>query len=305
MTDPAGLLPLPIPLAPPAGAPGGGPGPVFDAEGAAPRYLSPSSASTFSQCPRRWRFRYVERLPDPPGEAAVVGTLVHRVLELLCNEAPAQRTPERARLLAGAAWGELTPLAEFAGLGLDAAGVRAFKWRAWRAIEGLWKLEDPAAVAVAATEHKVEAVLAGVPFLGVVDRLDRTPEGLVVTDYKSGRPPHPNFAAPRLAQVLLYAAAVAAVTGEAPVRSRLVYLGATVISAAAEPDAVEGAVAGLAATWEALNRACAADQFPARPGPLCGWCPFAGECPEGRLEIRRRADAGRLPAGAPGLSLVA
>ena len=41
----------------------------------APVHLSPSSAAMFAQCPKRWRFRYLDRLPDPPGAAALVGTL--------------------------------------------------------------------------------------------------------------------------------------------------------------------------------------------------------------------------------------
>ena len=39
-----------------------------------PPRLSPSGAGTFEQCPRRWRHRYVDRLPDPPGEAALAGS---------------------------------------------------------------------------------------------------------------------------------------------------------------------------------------------------------------------------------------
>ena len=36
-----------------------------------PRHLSPSSASAFEQCARRWKLRYLDRLPDPPGAAAL------------------------------------------------------------------------------------------------------------------------------------------------------------------------------------------------------------------------------------------
>lgn len=63
--------------------------------------LSPSSASTFEQCPLRWRFRYIDRLPDPPGPDAVVGTFAHLVFEHLLELDPADRTPDRARTLAG------------------------------------------------------------------------------------------------------------------------------------------------------------------------------------------------------------
>ena len=137
-----------------------------------PRSFSPSSAGTWNQCPQRWRYRYIQKLPDPPGEPALLGTFAHRVLELLCAEAAADRTVERARELAGQAWPETADNPEFQALGLDDDAQRAFRWRAWTAIHGLWSLEDPAGVDVRATEQRVSADVAGVPFFGIVDRLD-------------------------------------------------------------------------------------------------------------------------------------
>ena len=66
-----------------------------DVRPAPPERLSPSGAATFDQCPRRWRFRYVERMPDPPGIDALVGTFAHRVLELLMQQVPGRRTKTR------------------------------------------------------------------------------------------------------------------------------------------------------------------------------------------------------------------
>lgn len=271
-----------------------------------PRHLSPSSASLFGQCPKRWRLRYIERLPDPPGLAALVGTLAHRVLELLMGEPAAGRSVERARQLAGEAWPELAAHDDFAYHELDAAAIKAFKWQVWRAIEGLWRLEDPKDVPVAATEQRLEAEVGGVPFLGVIDRVDHHPDGVVITDYKSGRPPAPRFEEQKLDQVLLYAAAVAATSDLRPVRARLLYLGATVIEVAADGAELERAVGRLVDTWDALQAARATDTFEARTGPLCGWCPYLDRCEEGRAELVARAARGWvLPEGAPGLRLVA
>lgn len=257
---------------------------------APPARLSPSGASTFEQCPRRWRFRYVDRLPDPPGVAAIAGSFAHRVLELLFQENPEDRTPEIARRLARETWPGIESDPDFVALELDATASREFRWRAWQAIEGLWKLEDPGAVQVRATEHDVEATLGGVPFRGIVDRLDIEPDGLVVADYKSGRAPSPRHAEGRLTQVLLYAAAVAESTGEAPVRARLLYLGQKIIDVTATEAELSAAVERLSSTWDAIGEACADDSFEPRTGPLCGWCPFADRCPEGGAEVKRRAD---------------
>jgi len=267
-----------------------------------PRRLSPSGAGTFEQCPRRWRMRYVERLPDPPGEAALAGSFAHRVLELLMQRDPHERTVEVAKAIARTEWPGVEADPDFRALGFDEAGGKHFRWKAWQAIEGLWALEDPKDVEVRATEHDVEADLGGVPFRGIVDRLDEEGDGLVVTDYKSGKAPSARFRRGRLDQVLLYAAAVEQATGEMPVHARLLYLGQRPVGIKVTREEIDGVVDKLAGTWAAINTACATDEFEPRTGPLCGWCPYVDRCPEGTKEIAKRqakkdADAAAMRGG--------
>ncbi|MEC7673033.1 MAG: PD-(D/E)XK nuclease family protein [Actinomycetota bacterium] len=254
----------------------------------APRRLSPSGAGTFEQCPRRWRLRYVERLPDPPGEAALAGSFAHRVLELLMQRDPHERTVEIAKAIARAEWPGVEADPDFRALGFDETGSKHFRWKAWQAIEGLWALEDPKAVDVRATEHDVEADLGGVPFRGIVDRLDEEGDGLVVTDYKSGKAPSARFRRGRLDQVLLYAAAVEQATGEMPVHARLLYLGQRPVGIKVTREEIDSVVDKLAGTWAAINTACDTDEFEPRTGPLCGWCPYVDRCPEGTKEVAKR-----------------
>ncbi|MEZ5168776.1 MAG: PD-(D/E)XK nuclease family protein [Acidimicrobiales bacterium] len=263
-----------------------------------PPRLSPSGAGTFEQCPRRWRHRYVDRLPDPPGEAALAGSFAHRVLELLLQRDPAERTRDEAKRLARQEWPETEAAPDYAALGYDEAQGRHFRWKAWQAIEGLWKLEDPATVDVQATEQDIEADLAGVPFRGIVDRLEVEGDGLVVTDYKSGKAPSPRFRRSRLDQVLLYAAAVEAATGEMPVRARLLYLGQRSVGIDVTRGELDTVTGKLADTWASINTACASDEFEPRTGPLCGWCPYVDRCPEGAGEVERRAQARQVEAAA-------
>lgn len=255
-----------------------------------PQRLSPSGAATFEQCPRRWRFRYVDRLPDPPGVDALVGTFAHRVLECLMQQHPSQRTKDDARRIARASWPEMSGSDDYRDLELDEDQALEFRWQAWRAIEGLWDLEDPSGVDVRATEQQVSVTLDGVPFRGVVDRVESEPDGLVISDYKSGRAPTARYAPGRLQQVLLYAAAIAEETGDRPVRARLLYLGQKVVAAGVTPVELGGAVEQLKSTWDAIGDACHTDDFSARPGPLCDYCPYAELCPEGQAERIRRSE---------------
>ncbi len=274
-------------------------------KGTRPTRLSPSGASLFRQCPRRWKFRYLDRLPDPPGVPALAGTFAHRVLEVLLGEDAPNRTPDRAKEIAREVWPEIAADPDFVALGLDADAEREFRWRGWLAVQGLWAIEDPTAVQVDSTELDIEVEIAGVPFRGIVDRIDLDDHGRVISDYKSGRAPSPRFAADRLTQVLLYAAAVHADTGAMPTRARLLYLGQKIVDIDVTVDNIAEAVGELQDTWSRLNAACDSGSFEARTGPLCGWCPFVEGCPEGSAEVQQRVNEGRMRLDAPAVDLVA
>ncbi|MEZ5228101.1 MAG: PD-(D/E)XK nuclease family protein [Acidimicrobiales bacterium] len=269
-----------------------------------PPHLSPSSAASFDGCPRRWKFKYVDGLREPSGQSAVVGTFAHLVLEHLCQLDAPERTLDRAKLIARERWPDVELMPDFADLALSDDDARAFRWQAWTAIAGLWKLEDPARVEVVATERKVEATLADVPFLGIVDRIERLDGKLVISDYKSGQAPHVRYRDEKIQQVLLYAAAVAAADGELPHRSRLLYLGQETIDIDVTESRIGEVTDQLATTWSAITTACSADTFDPKPGVLCGWCPFAAQCDEGRAELQRRHAEGILHAHAPGAALI-
>ncbi len=270
-----------------------------------PQHLSPSSASAFEGCPRRWRFKYVDRQPEPSGQAALVGSFAHRVLELLCEFPPAERTVDRAKTLAKQAWPEFETDEDYLGLELEDAEARAFRWQAWLSIAGLWDIEDPAKVDVVSTEQKILVDLGSVPFVGIVDRVDRFGGKLVVSDYKSGTLPGPRWRNDKIRQVMLYAAALRQSMGEIPDRARLLYLGQRILDVPVTERRLEDAVGSLTEVWAGIATACTEESFEPRPTVLCGWCPFVEQCPEGRAELARRMDAGSLPAHAPAAALLA
>ncbi|MFV2039959.1 MAG: RecB family exonuclease [Acidimicrobiales bacterium] len=270
-----------------------------------PKYLSPSSAGMFQQCPRKWKHRYVDQLPDPPGEPALRGTFAHRVLEVLLQEPPELRTPQRAKELARDVWPEIETSQDFVALKLTQDQARAFRLSSWQAIEGLWHIEDPATVTVEATEQDIRVTIGDVPFRGIVDRVDIETDGLIISDYKSGRAPSPRFVDDKLSQVLLYAAALTELSGIRPVKARLLYLNQHVVEVDVTADNIAEVSATLTDTWDRLQSACGAEEFASSTGPLCAWCPFVQHCPEGTAEVEQRHLAGRVREDAPALALIA
>ena len=87
--------------------------------------LSPSRAGDFISCPLLYRFRTIDRLPEPPSPDALRGTVVHKVLEDLFDLPSPERTPERAGEMLEPAWEQGEPVE---GVGVPAVwdGSRLF-----------------------------------------------------------------------------------------------------------------------------------------------------------------------------------
>ena len=116
-------------------------------------------------CPLRYRYRVVDRLPEPPSEAAVRGTLVHAVLERLFDLPQAERTIERAAELLQPAWSavcaadpEIAKLfvTETAGDAADAPSFEHWLQSARDLLGAYFSLEDPTRLQPEARELMLE-----------------------------------------------------------------------------------------------------------------------------------------------------
>ena len=154
---------------------------------------------------------------------------------------------------------------------------------------GYFQLVDPAAVDVVDRERDIHTSLDGVPFRGIVDLVDRVPEGLRITDYKTGRPPSQRFLDSRLSQVWLYAAALESV-GDDVSDVRLLYLGETgagrddrrptEIARPFDADAVAAAVDEHCDTWGRITEAAATGCFEPTPARCAAGVPTATTVPK-------------------------
>ena len=247
------------------------------------RSLSPSRAGDFLTCPLLYRFRVIDRLPEPPSPVAVRGTLVHAVLEHLFDQPAPGRTPQQAHSLLAPEWERLAAdEPELASLfGSDAERVA---WLAGAAemLDRYFTLEDPRRIEPAHRELCVEADLAsGLRLRGYIDRLDVAPGGEIrIVDYKTGTAPPEEFEARALFQMRFYALAIWRSQGQVPAMLQLMYLGnGEIIRYWPDEADLLATERKVEALWRAIERAYLQRDWRPRPGRICEWCAHQAICP--------------------------
>ena len=247
--------------------------------------LSPSRASDFRSCPLQFRFRTIDRLPEPVSPAAMRGNVVHKVLEDLFDLNAPDRTPERAQALVQQAWEQVLTVEPGAEEMFAGQADQLTEWLAScrESLARYFDLEDPRRLEPAHREEYVETLLDSRLLLrGVVDRIDVAPDGAIrVVDYKTGRSPAVGFESQALFQMRFYALVIWRTRGVVPALLRLIYLGdgemVSYVPDEADLLATERLVEAL---WEAIRTAReTGDWRPHRSG-RCTWCAFQQVCPE-------------------------
>jgi putative RecB family exonuclease len=245
--------------------------------------LSPSRAGDFMTCPLLYRFRVIDRLPEPPSYAAARGTLVHAVLERLFDRPAAERTPQAAHALVVPQWDRLVAEApELATVFGDEPGREAWTAEVTGMLDRYFTLEDPRRIEPAERELYVETTLeTGLRLRGYVDRLDVAADGAVrIVDYKTGTAPREEFEARALFQMKFYALVLWRIRGEVPRLLQLMYLGNGEILRY-QPDEADlrATERKIHALWRAIERAMQTGDWRPRPGRLCDWCAHKPICP--------------------------
>lgn len=246
--------------------------------------LSPSRAADFKQCPLLYRFRVVDRLPEPPSSAAVRGTVVHRALEQVFEVPPPRRTLDHARSLLAPALAEvLRDRPEVAELFGEAGADQAWLAEAERLVARWFTLEDPTRLEPDGCEVRVEhRVAEDLVLRGIVDRIDVAPDGRIrIVDYKTGRAPSEAFEARALFQMKFYALLLWRTRGRVPTRVQLVYVGGAGQTLPMDVDeqqlaAFERTVVQL---WQAIRAAALGGDWRPSPSRMCDWCGHQALCP--------------------------
>ena len=246
---------------------------------------TPSKLASFEDCPRRYRYAYVDR-PTPPKDVHwahnSLGASVHTALRNWYGLPAKRRRPEEmARLL------RVTWVSEGYR---DEAQERAVFTIALGWLERYAQELDPLVEPVG-FERTVGAKTAILALSGRADRIDRRGDELVIVDYKTGRFGVTQDDARGSAALALYAFAASQVFRRSCHRVELHHLPTGKVAAHEHTDATlaraveraEATARDIQAGERALDDGAEPDTaFPTRPGTLCSYCDFRKICPDGQ-----------------------
>ena len=249
-------------------------------------YVSWSAISTFRQCPLKYKFRYVDGLPEESVSSALIfGSGIHSAIEqhfqaILSGEE--QPDVERLMFAYRSAWLPHEPDAISFGSTETRASLDALASKMLTAF-----LNSPAASVqgrVLGVEEEIRGMLVeGVPDLfGRVDLLTEDSDSLVVTDIKTSRGKWSQEQVEDSGeQLLLYSHLASEISPEKKIATRFLVLTKTkepVIEEhvrEVEPAAVKRTLAGVERVWRAIE---AGVFYPAPSVVSCSSCGYRAAC---------------------------
>jgi len=266
------------------------------------RTVSPARLETWTDCPRRYRWQYVEEPPVPRRGAwahTSLGAAVHAALAGWWRLPEGQRSPGAVAATVSTYWSS-------AGF---ADGAMSQRWLA--------RAEDMVASYVRSESRRREALVAAdlveplrvettlplrvrddLVVAGRPDRVDERPvpgrpdaTELVVVDYKTGRREPRRDDARSSRTLAIYAAAAQAVLRRRATRVELHHVPTGRVLVGEHDEGTRDrhvtravGVADDIARAEGRRRdgEDADAVFPPSPGPLCAWCDYRDSCADGR-----------------------
>ena len=242
--------------------------------------LSPSRVSEFTNCPQLYKYRSIDKLPEPPSIDAERGTLVHTVLHDLFESPAELRNLDTAIEILPSRWqAQLAAKPDLAPL---ISNEKEWIDRANALLATYFKLEKPETFEPSFRELHLEFDLNSDLYLhGYVDRLDVAPTGEVrIVDYKTGKAPRAGWEEKSLFQLRVYALLYWKNNGVLPRLLQLIYLGdGKVIKSNPTIPELESTEKTLRRVAQDIFTSIEKDYWPAKPSRLCDWCYFKNICP--------------------------
>jgi RecB family exonuclease len=250
---------------------------------------TPSKLGSYADCPRRYRYTYVDRPSPPKGPPWAhnsLGASVHTALKNWYAVPSERRGPEALPTLLKSTW------VREGYRDVEQERIAYRKSLDWLEtyVTGLDPQDEPLGV-----ERVVATKTAVLAFNGRADRIDarageQGPEAVIV-DYKTGRSGLDADDARGSQALALYAYAAQRVFRRPCHRVELHHLPTATVavhehtdeSLARQVARAEDTARDIIAAEKAVAAGGDPDaEFPTNPGSLCGWCDFRRTCPAGQ-----------------------
>lgn len=229
---------------------------------------SPSRLNVYQTCARRYYYQYVIKVPTRRQAEQSVGISLHGALE---------EVQQAGGLAATGMEGALALLLErWESEGFDdAAEEAAARAQAQKLLTAYLERHGEGPGRPVLVEAKLQAEMDGVPFLGIVDRVDRLPDdSYELIDYKSGRD---RGITPAIRQQLaIYRHLVKERLGAYPAQVAIHHLAAnTRIAVDLSPGEWDAVLVEAVESARAIE---AEERFDPCVGSWCRRCDFASRC---------------------------
>jgi putative RecB family exonuclease len=245
---------------------------------------TPSKLGAYADCPRRYRYSYVDRPTPPKGPPWAhnsMGASVHTALKNWFALPSERRAPGALPTLLKSTWVREGYR--------DVEQERAIYQRALEWLESYVATLDPAEEPLG-VERVVATKTSILALNGRADRIDAAGDEAVIVDYKTGRSGLDADDARGSQALALYAFAASKVFRRPCRRVELHHLPTGTVAAHEHtPESLERHVrraeetaADIMAAEKAVAGGADPDvEFPVNPSSLCGWCDFRKVCPAG------------------------
>ena len=181
--------------------------------------LSPSSIKAYDDCPLKFKYQKIMRVPQPASVATDLGTVIHAVTEEMANEKKKGQSLSKEKGME-----KLKEKWIFRSFQNQSDENQAMG-RAEQMVDTYVKWEKETPNKLVETEIPFEVKIGEITFTGRIDRLEKNKDGKYeVIDFKSGSSVKSRPKAREDPQLNIYAKAVEKLKGELPAKASLFYV---------------------------------------------------------------------------------
>ena len=240
--------------------------------------VSYTEIDDYRRCPLRYRFAHVLRIPVLPTPPMVYGNALHRAVADFLRRKREGETPTLANL-------EATFRSSWVGGGFISPDHESERFEAGLVALRRFFQDEQGRPPPDLVEQRFSFMLGNDRVVGQWDRVDKTPDGVEIADYKSsvlgGEEDTPQRRAAKNMQLPVYALAYQKTFGELPAKTALLFLETGQRGEIKPTPEAMGAIAAVITSTAAKIRA---RQFPADPerpeARTCSQCPYNAICTE-------------------------